>query len=141
MRIRASNKLHRLLKDRAHSAVCHRGFSLIEMIGVITVLALLALALTPILIKQFDRIAGEKEAATLKSLAQALRQGITTQKFIPNESGWSTMTASNSGLSDTLVRINDRKVARVFLIDPNFQIGHDLGSIGPPPYNQPATPP
>jgi type II secretory pathway pseudopilin PulG len=100
-----------------------RGFSLIEMIGVFTVLALLALALTPILIKQFDRIAAEKETAQLKAIAEAFRQGIMTTKRIPDQNSWASMIATNLGLTSDQVRTNERRVARVFFADPRLELG------------------
>jgi len=95
------------------------------MIGVITVLALLALALTPFLVKQYDRIAGEKETAQLKAFADAFRQGIraANPKYIPNETGWAQLIAATIGASSNQVLFNERGVARVFLIDPVLQIG------------------
>jgi type II secretory pathway pseudopilin PulG len=99
------------------------GFSLIEMIGVATVLALLALALTPILIKQFDRIAGEKEVAQLRAFTQAFREGVAKTKTIPDQNGWDSMIATNLGLNRFQVRTNERRVQRVFMVDPLFSLG------------------
>jgi prepilin-type N-terminal cleavage/methylation domain-containing protein len=101
-----------------------RGFSLIEMIGVLTVLALLALALTPILIKQFDRLAGEKEVAQLKAFADSFRAGIrnATPKYIPDEKTWAQFIGANAGIQSDQVMNNERRIARVFLIDPQFSI-------------------
>jgi type II secretory pathway pseudopilin PulG len=104
-------------------------FSLIEMLGVVTVLAILALALTPILIKQYDRMAGEKETAQLRSFAEAFRQGIrnANPKYIPNETTWAQFIAANAGVSTDQVLKNDRRIARLLLIDENFLIGGSLG--------------
>src|SRR5947207_481002 len=74
------------------------GFSLIELIGVTAVIAILALALSPILIKQLDRIAGDKENAQLKAFAEAFRQGVLKTKTIPDQTGWAAMVAANSGM-------------------------------------------
>jgi prepilin-type N-terminal cleavage/methylation domain-containing protein len=112
------------------------GFSLIEMLGVMTVLALLALALTPFLIKQFDRIAGEKETTQLRAFNQAFRRGVTITKTIPDENGWASMIATNLGISVDQVLNNGRRVPRLFLIDPLLEIG----SLGAKlPYSQTIT--
>src|SRR3989442_1572019 len=65
-----------------------RAFTLIEMIGVLAVVAILALALATVTIKYLDRIAAEKETAQLKSLAEGFRQGVIKTKTIPNQVGW-----------------------------------------------------
>jgi hypothetical protein len=97
------------------------------MVAVMTVLALLALALTPLLIKQMDRMAWEKESSQLKSFADGFRRGVVKTKSIPNQTGWDQMIATNLGLEINQVRINERRQARVFLIDPAFQIGANVG--------------
>src|SRR5438093_7549031 len=66
----------------------HRAFTLIEMIGALTILAILATFLVPALIRQMDKIAGDKESAALKSFGDALQQSIMRTRYIPNESDW-----------------------------------------------------
>ena len=96
------------------------GFTLIEMIGILAVIAILAVALIPIFIKQMDQIAADKETKQLKAFADGLRQQIAKTRFIPDETSWDSMIASNMGLSISQVRTNGRRVARAFLMDPNF---------------------
>src|ERR1051326_1431853 len=57
-----------------------RAFSLIELIGVLAVIAILAAALVPALIRQMDRIAGEQESAALKSFSDSLQQSIRSEE-------------------------------------------------------------
>jgi type II secretory pathway pseudopilin PulG len=97
-------------------------FSLIEMIGVATVLLLIALALTPILIKYFDRLAAEKESLQLKQFADAFRQSVIKSRSITNGSGWAVSVANIIGVTPEAVLVNERRVARVFLIDRALQI-------------------
>jgi len=104
-----------------------RAFTMLEMIGVMAVLLILALALSPILIKQIDRMAGDKEYGQLKAFADAFRQGVVKTKTIPNETGWDSMIATNLGVQIDQVRVNERSVPRVFLIDPAFQVGSTTG--------------
>src|SRR6266571_45616 len=75
-----------------------RAFTLIEMIGVLAVAAILALALASVTIRYLDRIAAEKETAQLKSLAEGFRQGVIKTKTIPNQNGWYSIIATNLGL-------------------------------------------
>src|SRR4051812_48748657 len=86
-----------------------RAFTLIELVGVMAVVAILALALAPVMIKQLDQIAGDKETAQLKSFANSFRQGVLKSKIIPNEFGWDQMIAANSGMQISQVGFNDRR--------------------------------
>src|SRR6266542_2765424 len=61
-----------------------RAFSLIEMIGVLAVIAILAAVLVPALIRQMDKIAGDQESASLKSFGDALLQSILRNRVIPS---------------------------------------------------------
>jgi hypothetical protein len=97
------------------------------MIGVMAAIALLGLALAPVLIKQLDRFAWEKETSQLKAFADGFRQGVLKTKSIPNQTGWDQMIATNLGLEISQVRTTERGQARVFLIDPAFQIDANVG--------------
>src|ERR1043165_7301415 len=109
---------------KAHNAVKRqRAFSLIEMIGVMTVIAILALALATVVIKHLDRLAAEKETTQLKTLAEGFRQGVIKTKIIPNQAAWYSLIATNLGLHTNQVLLNDRRFARVFLIDPALRVG------------------
>src|ERR1043166_2153337 len=71
-----------------------RAFTLIELLGVLAVIALLAGALVPALIRQMDRIAGHQESAALKSLSSALQQSIRRNHYIPNHTDWASTVAT-----------------------------------------------
>src|SRR5713226_9164638 len=77
----------------------HRAFTLIEMIGVLAVIAILMAALLPALLRQMDRIAGEQEKASLKSIGDALQQSILRNRYLPSGSDWATNTAIEPGVS------------------------------------------
>jgi len=110
-----------------------RGFSLIEIIGVMGVITILALALAPIFIKQMDQIAGDKESAQLRAFADAFRQAVRITKTIPSQNGWDSMIATNLGIQVGQVRTNARWTPRIFLIDPTLEIGVSGGKL---PYTQ-----
>src|SRR6266487_1683608 len=106
-----------------HWAFRRRSFSLIELIGVLAAIALLAASLVPTLIRQMDRIAGDQESAVLKSFGDALSQSIRRNHYIPNHTNWASTVATESGVAVSNVTTNGRKQPRFFLIDPAWQIG------------------
>ena len=110
-----------------------RAFSLIELIGVLAVIAILAAALVPALIRQMDRIAGEQESAALKSFSDSLQQSILRKRYIPSASDWATNIATELGVDVANVTTNSRRQPRFFLIDPALQIGTNNGAL---PYTQ-----
>ncbi len=131
-RIRSRSKLDtqdsELFRVRSASRAWHwgfrpRGFSLMELIGVLAVIALLAASLVPTLIRQMDRIAGYQESAALKSLGDALNQSIRRNRYIPSHTDWASTVATESGVAVSNVTTNGRKQPRFFLIDPAWRIG------------------
>ncbi|HAC34818.1 MAG TPA: hypothetical protein DCF45_09900, partial [Gammaproteobacteria bacterium] len=51
-----------------------KGFALIEVIGVIAVMAILAGAMAPFLLQVLDRGEGDAEQAALEAIAEGIRQ-------------------------------------------------------------------
>lgn len=111
-------------------------FTLIEMIGILAVIAILAVVLLPVLIRHMDQLAADKEVKQLRTFADGLRQQIVKSRSIPDQSTWYSMIASNLGLSTNQVVRNDRRVVRAYLIDPSFQLQRSGESASGPPYIQ-----
>jgi type II secretory pathway pseudopilin PulG len=111
-----------------------RAFTLIELIGVLAAIGLLAGALVPTLIRQMDRIAAEQESAVLKSCGDALQQSVMRKRYVPGTADWATNIAGELGVSISNVTTNGRQRPRFFLIDPTWQIG---STIAGEPYTQP----
>jgi len=109
------------------------GFSLIEMIGVLAVLAILAAVLAPVLIRRMDRIAGEQERASLESFDTALKQSIRRTRYIPSNADWVATIAKQLDVNPSNVATNGRRQPRFLFIDPDFQIGTNGSGL---PYNQ-----
>src|SRR5438093_9519170 len=110
--------LHHSTTPLLRSPAYGRAFSLIELIGVLAVMAILAAVLVPSLIRQMDRIAGEQESAALKSFGDALQQSILRKRYIPGASDWATNIAAELGGDVANVSTNARRQPRFFLIDP-----------------------
>src|SRR2546425_6792980 len=90
--------LHHSTTPLLRSPASGRAFSLIEMIGVLAVIAILAAVLAPALIRQMDKLAGDQESAALKSFSDALQQSIMRKRYIPSATDWATNVASELGV-------------------------------------------
>src|SRR5213592_2232841 len=100
----------------------YRAFSLIEMIGVLAVIAILAAALAPSFVRQMDKTAGDQESAALKSFGDALQSSIMRSRYIPSATDWASRVATELGVDTTAVTDSPRRQPRFFLIDPNLTI-------------------
>src|ERR1051325_4243286 len=100
-----------------------RAFSLIEMIGVMAIMAILALALASVTTKSLDQAVSSQESALLANFATSLQNSIVRNGYIPGTTDWYQAIATEMGADTNMVRLTARKAARVFMIDPNLQIG------------------
>jgi prepilin-type N-terminal cleavage/methylation domain-containing protein len=94
------------------------GFSLIELIGVLAIMAILASVLVPNTIKSIENAAISAESQTLSNLAGVLPLYLRDQGAIPAAATWSTQLAAYANLSPANLATNTMKVARVYLADP-----------------------
>lgn len=110
-----------------------RGFSMIELIGLMAVATILGLALMPAVIEGYDRVAREKESKALESMAQGLRSHIARHQHIPDHTTISSNLATELGWESGEVLVNPRKNTRVYLIDPS------VTNVIPIPFQQTTT--
>ncbi len=94
-----------------------RGHTLIEFIGVLAVLAILALALTPVVIRRMDSAAWTKEVNDMTAISNALVLQILRSNSIPNETSWAASAANWAMRPVSQISTNNRRYARLFLYD------------------------
>lgn len=99
-------------------------FSLIEMIGVLAIISILAGMVGPNMIRRVIDSTATRESKTLQTLADGLSSHIQTWQTIPGAASWVTNVGNSLGLSPADVAYSDAAnpsgSARVFLIHPGF---------------------
>jgi prepilin-type N-terminal cleavage/methylation domain-containing protein len=112
------------------------GFSLFEIVAVLMVAAVLSAALAPLLLRETDRLARERELGLLRELDSGLEHTITRRGQIPGPTNWGPTLAATMGLLASEVTTNPRGNERGVLIDPRFGVGPE--GTNQPPYTQTA---
>ncbi len=109
------------------------GSSLIEMLCVLTVLALLSVPVADALMQRLDASRQKDEARQMERIGAGLRRGVLVAKQVPstNASSWSALAAAQIGITEDLVTFNRAGVARWLVYDPAFSLG-GLGPSGLP---------
>lgn len=129
MKKRAEAKLP---NERAHSA--QPGFSLLEVVGVLVVVAALSAATIPSFLESLKAKIRDREISNLNTFAQGFKQYVLRTKTIPDHTTWAVAVAAQCGwaLGDVVTNLDQNP--RVFLIDPALRIGTADGRL---PYTQP----
>lgn len=107
---------------RVPGAASTRGSTLLALIGVMAVMAILALALVPTGVRQIDLQARLKEAEALKVMIAGLRHHILDSRSVPSATTVFTNIANAVGWEIGMARTNARGGPRVYLVDPAFQM-------------------
>lgn len=108
-RLRRPKKCPGTLPGRACSA-----FSLLEMIGVLAVIAVLASAMLPAAIKRIDLHTRDEEVLKLGAISNALTQWVLRGKSVPDYSAWSNNAASYGPMAVSQVAANSRRFNRIY---------------------------
>ncbi|MGE3312954.1 MAG: type II secretion system protein [Limisphaerales bacterium] len=117
---------------RASRRLKAHGFTLVEILGTLTILTILSLALAPVLVREYDRQARDRESRTLESLATGLRSHILRTRTIPDHTGFAQALATEMGVQTSDVLLNGRRLPRVLLIDPAITNNLTLPFTQPP---------
>ena len=98
------------------------GFTLMELIGAMAVIAILAAVLAPSLTDGIDRAYSEAEQQNLEGLREALERHVLDSKSIPTQTAadWSAAVADYADLPLADVQFNARGYARRLYVDPSF---------------------
>lgn len=97
-----------------------RGFTLIEMIGVLTIISTLAAVLVPNIVRTVDDAIGAAESDNLNALAESLESVVLRGKQIPNATGWVAMLTTETSMSTNKISRNERGLLRGYYVDPRF---------------------
>ena len=109
-------------KYKNNIRMCEQAFTLIEMIGVMAIIAILAAVIAPNVIKQLQSASQDAEEKTLGLLADGLVNYVLENRIIPQSgegSGtWATNIASQTDLPVTKIYENDLGNSRRYWFDP-----------------------
>jgi type II secretory pathway pseudopilin PulG len=94
------------------------GFSLIELIGVLAIITILAGTIAPNALRSIERAAVRAEEQSLSTIGEQVKLYLRDQGTLPTPANWTTTLAAYSDLSPTDLAINRRNNARVFILDP-----------------------
>ncbi len=114
-----------------------RAFTLIEFLGVLAVIAILAGLLFPVVVRRVDIAAVNAEGANLDSLSNALVLQVFRSNSIPSEAAWFQAMGNWLSYPPASITNNARRYARAYLVDTNGWLGANLPATGY--YSQPAT--
>lgn len=93
------------------------GFSLIEVIGVLAIIAILSSILAPNVIRSMDRAAVRAERENLQALGGQVKLFLRENMAPPSMTDWATELAGFSDLNPTDLTTNRRGVNRIFVLD------------------------
>ncbi|MCR9261396.1 MAG: prepilin-type N-terminal cleavage/methylation domain-containing protein [Pseudomonadaceae bacterium] len=99
-----------------------QGFSLLEMIGVMAVMAILAGALAPSVFQLIEEGYQTAEEQSLAAIAESLQKAIVRDKRIPTTvlADWSDAVSQYASLPPARITTNDKNFTRRLYADPMF---------------------
>lgn len=109
-----------------------RGFSLLELIAVMAILAILAGTLAPSVFRAIDEGFASAEATNLTAMAESLEAYVLDTKRVPSRTtaDWSAAIAGYMGVPLNRVERNERDFSRGVYFDPRFMTTTDVAFPG-----------
>jgi type II secretory pathway pseudopilin PulG len=123
---------HPFQASAARPARARGGFTMIETIGVLVIIALLATVITGQIITRIRIAARNAETATLAAMAQTLHQSVSRTKSLPAQNTLASFIADE--MSQPLERVLRTRPSgndRWFLVDPAARVGTNAASTLP----------
>ncbi len=99
------------------------GFTLIEVIGALTLMAVIAAVVTHSSLARINQSHQAREATELATFARAFETAVIRTRTIPEAEGWISLVATELALSQEQVRKNGAGSNRQLLLDPELQLG------------------
>ncbi|NRA53898.1 MAG: prepilin-type N-terminal cleavage/methylation domain-containing protein [Gammaproteobacteria bacterium] len=103
---------------------CHksRGFTLLELIAVMAIIAMLAGALVPNIFDAIKRARADVEVKNLSSIGQSIVLSVVIKKSMPTAvtSSWVAAVQTSSDFSATDIEFNALNYRRRLIFDPRF---------------------
>lgn len=93
-------------------------FSLIELIGVLAIIAIMASVIAPNSLRAIDRAAVNAEGRTLDALGEQVKLYLRAAGTAPTAANWTTTLGAYADISPADMATNKRRVGRVYLVDP-----------------------
>jgi type II secretory pathway pseudopilin PulG len=109
-------------------------FTLIEMVGVLVVMTILAAVVAENVIGQIKQANRDAEADNLQTFADGLRRSILHTRSVPGTNNWDDALVTELALPLNRITLSSAGNARVLVLDPAFRVGTNSASV--PPYTQ-----
>jgi len=107
------------------------GYTLIEMVGVLAIIAILAAVVTENILERMKRQMRETEASNLATFADAIRKSIARTKSVPGAGALPARIAAELSMPSSKVTMTPYKYTRYFLMHPDFRVGTNQTSTIP----------
>jgi len=111
----------RALRSRQH-LIGTRAFTVVELIGVLAIISVLAAAIMPNVIRRIDRATLQRETSDLAAMGNGLVRYVETAKIIPATNVIAQAIATYSDLALSQITNTPRKFRRLVLVDPNLNV-------------------
>ena len=121
-----------MVRREQNSKTSQGGFTLIEVIGVLSIMAILASVIAPSVLDDVKRARQDKESLTLEGLSRYLQDYIIDNQRIPTRTtaDWTSSIASQGTLPEARIEFNERGFRRGYYVDPQFLTGTDTAFPG-----------